>query len=250
MADATGPLKIHRPLTAPQLYARSQGERCEGSSECYWCGSPCPKLWAHGQPPPQPFVRFDRSKTKRPENAHICKGCWLLRRPRITVNFLSAGKEGKSFKDVECLLNWSVLITGTGAWAIRLKEDNGELLETLLQPPLQFCLSLVTGKEKNHVQMAPVNDHEEIRADTPLAFNVDGIGYTYCTHELEQALLRGPQDGMLPGVRRLFDLLGPYTMKPEGVEKRKAGRPRGNDTASENPAVKVVTRAAALRKSG
>ncbi len=229
-------------LSAPELYALSQGFKCEGDLRCYWCASPCPRMWPHTDPPRILGRRVDSRLIRCPGNAYQCKGCWLFRRERITVRFLTNDSE-QPFKDTQCPMNHSWFITEKGAWGIRRKEDAAVLYETLLDPPLLFSLSLVSDKQRNHLQIAPVNAMTEIKGDTPLAFVLDGASFYYSPYELETILTNGPS-GTMPGTKALFDFFGPYKLGEEGITKRrKVGRPATDHAAlKEIPAASKIIR--------
>lgn len=242
---------LPRPLTAPQLYAMSQNDPCFGINECYFCASPCTSERTHTQPPPQPFMPFNRSHVKRLMSPWICRGCWLFRRTRITVDYLSTGANGRAemTKDIQAPMNHSWYITEKGAWAIRLDTDQSALYEALLDPPLRFCMSLLTGKEQTHLQIVPVNDCHEIRGDTPLSFSVDGVNYVYTTYELNESLNGKIVSDHIPGVRRLIELLGLYetgrktlSLKNESEKERTSGRPKIPIVIPGNGTGRVITK--------
>lgn len=223
-----------RILTAPELYAKNLGARCEGTHECHWCGAPCTRLYIHDGPPPLPFVKNDLT-AKRPANPYVCNGCRLFRRPRTTVRFL----DGYSYKDGQCAVNYSWLVTDSGSWAIR-REDLQLLWDQLFRPPLRFVLSLVDPDVKNHLQLAFVNDFQRIKADTPLKFTYNNIPHVYSVYELREAVQTGTAEGKESGVRAITNLLG---FPPQ--EKRGRGRPTSEE---QNRPERIVTELV-IRKS-
>lgn len=232
------------PITrASELYAVSQGYQCNGEDACHWCAASCPRLWPHDDPPRMIGQRVDNRLVKRPSNAYICKGCWLFRRTRITVRFLTADSE-MPFKDIQCPINHSWFITRDGAWGIRKKEDAAALYEILIDPPLQFVLTLISPGQRNHIQIAVLNDLSEITGDTNLKFTLDGAEFAYTPYELEAILTQGPS-GVQPGTKALFDFLGPYQLKEkERKITRGVGRPK------ETAAVPTPATAKVLKKKG
>lgn len=236
-------------LTGPMLYAKSQNHHCEGYHECFWCSSPTTTFLT--LPPefrPAPFVR-KAEYSLRPGSKFICIGCWLFRRNRVTIPFLSGG-----FIDSRCPVNYSWWISGQEASAIRdgNKEDYEALYDRLLNPPRQFLLSIVTDTlgipKQNRLQYAVVNDVQgEIDGETVFHFTIDHLKLTYTTYELEQALKNLHPEGVSPGVRALLDLLGAYKPKSKiemmtaTVEKpQPKGRPKNEDKKNEKSFNRVV----------
>lgn len=189
-------------MLASELYAISQGSKCDGFQSCHWCAAPCDRKWQHDDPPPEPFFRGPRLPAKRPASAYICSGCRLFRRPLLTANYLSGG-----LKDRQCPLNLSLWITPEGAWALRA-EDNDALHRVLLKPPLRFALILRDGLDAptNHLQLASANDHKAIQADTLLHFTINNIPHSYTVYELENVERNGVS-GCEPGVGALARIL-------------------------------------------
>ena len=206
------------------FFAMSQGATCEGPEQCHWCSAPCSRRWTHDDPPPVPFQRSTPS-AKVPGSPWVCLACWMYRRKRVTLTTL----KDRHQRDGQCLLNHSWLMTREDVFAVT-DDDKECLYETLLLPPLQFCLSLVTAdkKVKNLIQFAVVNRLDSVRADTELVFTLNNHAVTYTIYEVEEGIKGGP-DGRMPGVRVLMDFLGPYK-NPNVVEeikvKRERGRPR------------------------
>jgi hypothetical protein len=196
-------------------------------------------MWPHTDAPRTIGVRVDSKLIRIPSSSYVCKGCWLFRRQRITVRFIS--NEEPNYKDVQCPVNHSWLITDKNAWGIRRKEDAPVVYETLLDPPLRFCLSLITDKQRNHLQTASVNHCTEIKGDTPLCFTLDGTPYMYSAYELETLLNSGNPSGMMPGTKALVDFFGPYKLREDRVEKKKeAGRPKESPVVETPPSQKVL----------
>lgn len=231
-------------LSASQIYAVSQSNTVRGEEEsCHWCGSPCPRKWPHDDPeklwlnwipasrdPKNPLYRKP-STAKRPSNAYVCPGCYLYRRQRLTVNFLGGGQ-----KDGQAPKHHSWWVDLTGAWALG-KDSAEDACLRLMSPPHQFVLMLRTGEcDENHIHLAEANDHDEIKADTPLVYTVNNQRMDYTVYELEEAMKHGVE-GKSPGVRALFDFFNIYTLatnRPDDEElqaavrkaESKRGRPR------------------------
>jgi hypothetical protein len=232
-------------MNAPELYAISQSDRCAESSRhrCYWCGGNASSNLPHKEPRPAPFQRSTLRFVACPSEVYQCRGCWLFRRGHVTIPFLSSRNE--DWKDARCPLDYSWLITPHSARAIRLTEDAGLLYETLLEPPLTFALSIISEERRNPVQMAPVNDIQELLTGTVLAFAVDGIVMSYSPHELERVLSTNDVNGLMPGTARLYSILGPYQLTVEKQERRaikESGRPKETVMPAKNQAEKVLKR--------
>lgn len=218
--------------TASQLYAMSQGAKCQGSEECHWCLAPCERRWLHDDDLPIPFVR-SKSTAKRPSSLYVCTGCWLYRMPRITVRYLN----GK-LKDRQSPEKHSWLITEQDAFSLD-PTDSPAIYNQLLSPPVRFALSFLTDRGTNNLlQLQLLNDLDTVLADTPLHFTIDNIPHTYTTYELEEALRHGVE-GKLPGVRALIEHLGPYQI-PEEKVKRGRGRPKTEEVVSAEKLLKKV----------
>lgn len=212
--------------TAPDLFALAMGVPNRGDHACYWCGSAAEKDSRHkypapmiGQPPLQ-HVKFPRSP-------FICRGCARFRKPSVTIFDLAGG-----FKDGQQYENHSLWMTRMGC-AMVAPTQRRMVYDLLLNPPLTFALSLLTGatKEKTRLQGLFVNDHAEIKADTPLYFSIDNMRVGYTVYDLQNALKLGAE-GLEPGIRMLVDHCGPLhdtsfepTDEPPPEEKRGRGRP-------------------------
>lgn len=165
-------------------------------------------MWRHDDAPVVPFVK-NQSVALRPSELWICKACWAFRRRRCTVRFMDGG-----FKDGQAPMAHSWLFTEKEAVAVRVGQAGGRsLYGVLLRPPRRFCVALLdpdNAQAVNHLQLMEVNDHYELRGDTPLRFTVDGVKFSYTVYELEQGLKNGTQ-GLQAGVRELVRLLGTPT---------------------------------------
>ena len=203
-------------ITGPQLYALTQRSSCLGSFECHWCSAPCTTMFYHDDLPNLPFIKSSHP-SKRPANPYICHGCWLFRRRRITVTHLTS-----PYQDGQCPQKFSWWMTLAGAWIVD-KKDYQALYDLLFKPPNLFSLSLIKPQTTNYLQIVPVNNISEIKGDTPLSFTVNNILHQYTVYELEQATLQEDATGREPGVRALFDFLGPPVV--EDKPKLERGRP-------------------------
>ena len=229
------------PLLATSLFATSQGAKNEGELECHWCSAPCKRLWLHDDPPPVPFTRT-RSSARRPNSPHICVGCWLYRRLRVTVRYLH---NPKILKDGQCLLNHSWWITPEGTWVID-SLDFAALYERLLHPPLQFALSLKDGDNKSLIQLQQANDVPKIEGGTPLYFYLNNTRYTYSVCDLEDCLNGGSVQGKEPGVDALIHFLGASDLQGNHKEvKNPVGRPK-KENENVNKSKVIVTSGKAL----
>lgn len=223
-------------MLASELFATAHSARCTGKYECHWCGGACTQDHFHDDLPPVPFQK-SRSTAKRPSNPYICTGCWLYRRKRVSVQYLHG-----SYKDRQSLPDHSWWLTDDNVRVIS-PIDHHSLYENLLFPPLRFSVSLLRQEKVNLLQLAEVNDFQEITADTYLKFTLDNRVLTYTIYELEEALKHGP-DGKMPGVRALLDHLGPYAISVDiKEEKRGRGRPKASSENKENPTRKIINKA-------
>lgn len=207
-------------MTSSELYALSQDTKCTGNLECHWCGSPCQQLWTHDNYSILPY-KHNLYPCKKPSNPYICIGCWMLRRKRVTIPFIDG-----TYKDGQCPIHFSWLITRDFSTSISISLDTHKkrLVDFLIKPPLQFCLSIIT-RSPNNLQMCKINDFQEIKLDTSLLFYVDGIEFQYSVYELEQAKIHGPE-GMSPGTNWLVKYLEIKQTKSE--PQTKLGRPKND----------------------
>lgn len=205
-------------LLASELYARSQGEICQGNQPCHWCGAPCERLWTHDDPPPIIGVK-STIHARHPSSPYICRGCFLFKRPRLTVWFLGGG-----FKDGKCPRHFGWLITPKGSWAID-SENPSPVYEFLLKPEPVFSLSFLSEPGiTNRLQLTRVNELGEIKADTTIHYTINNIPHHYTIYELESAIRQGAE-GREPGVQALLRLLGDYSLPEASKEPRGKGRP-------------------------
>lgn len=213
---------------ASQVYALSQGRKCEGGDQCHYCGSPCGKLHTHNEPIAPALGRPVGPGTRaRPGSPFVCDGCWLWRGGKITAPFLSGG-----YKDGAKRGGFDWLFTPGNAWAIG-PFCNLKLYSTLTKPPLKFALMLSSSKcGGTSLQCCPANDNRAVAADTPLKFSLDDVAFTYTIYDLEQAAA-GNGKGYDPGTRALLDYLGPIpremvqvAVTPVREQQQGAGRPK------------------------
>lgn len=230
-----------RPIIASELFALAHNANCQGDQRCHWCGAPCSRKWLHGDPPPLPFVRSSEP-TKIPSSPYICVGCWLWRRPSVTIKFLEGG-----FKDGQCPAHHSWLFTGDGICVLKSSVRNSEMMnEMLRKPPNCFALSILDEHKKNYLQNMIVNDSVKIDSNTPLYFTINNIPFSYSVYELEEAFRNGDSSGKEPGVQallRIFKIpsktnspevllssMEPVNLEPEPI-RRGRGRPPKRDDA-------------------
>jgi hypothetical protein len=217
--------------TASELYALSQGGKCTGKEECYWCTAPCERKWVHDDAPPVPFTK-KKTTAKRPGNLYICTGCWMYRMERITIRFLD-----NTFKDRQKPQSHSWWITKEDARSIG-KYDYDTLYSYLLNPPLIFSLSLISDINiPNLLQLQLLNNLDKIQAETELQFTLNNIPHTYTVYELEEGLKHG-SEGKMPGVQALIRHLGPHQLILD-VKKGK-GRPKVEDREDPDKILKRV----------
>jgi hypothetical protein len=213
-----------------ELFALSQGLRCEGRHRCHWCGAPCSEMH-RAEDPVVPFVRRVIS-CARPDEPWQCAGCVAWRRPSMTVLFLSG-----DFMDRQSPEQHSWLITRDGAHALdfRDRECVEALRKVLMRPPLEFVLSLRSSHLKNHLHLSVCNVNAVVKADTPLTYTVDGTPFVYTVHQLTEAMVDPEKaPGKEPGVSDLVGRMGPMGEEAAVVStsglppaKRGRGRPAG-----------------------
>ncbi len=204
--------------SASELFAISQGSKCEGLDRCHWCKAPCEKKNYHDDAPPLPFIR-SREGAKNPSGNYCCEGCRLYRRECCTIWWLNGG-----LKDRQSLKKLSWWMTEQGARAVR-KEDHETLWELLLSPPPLFCFSLLeSNKVQNHLHHCLVNNHEVILAETVLYFTLDNVKHDYSVYELKECCKYGPE-GKTPGVIALWRVLGEHKLPDEKYVEHRRGRP-------------------------
>lgn len=222
------------------VYAASQGLKCEGTHECYWCGGACSSLWRHDDPPPPKFVRIPRHAAK-PGNLYVCMGCWHWRLPSRTVKFISIDPETRQHPllDRKQAKDYSWFVTPQESLAVRLnvKEDVESLYHILLNPPLVFGVALKRNDHVMRPQRFVVNENDKIDYETEIRFNVNDTLYTYTVYELEEGLRKGAT-GKLPGVAELIRLLGPFDLGRE--EKKQKGSPKKEDREEAKNLKKTV----------
>lgn len=226
-------------MLASQLYAISQGGRCEGKESCHWCRGPCTQLWRHDD---LPFMHHVKSAQlpRNPAGHFVCSGCWLWRRKSLTVNFLGGGH-----KDRQETKSHSWLLTTSQSIAINDKSGI-EAMARILSPVLPFSLSIVTSdRVPNLLHLMLVNDQKEATAQTPFQFTIDHALYTYTVYELEEGIKNGG-DGKSPGVRELLRLYGkkdgPLTFPPPSVDRPEVGRPKEESERSKGQRVQKMKR--------
>ncbi len=204
------------PVTlASDLFAVSQSAVNAGNERCYYCGGKGPQSYRHFEPPV-----FIGSKNPAgiccPSNHWMCIGCWMWRRKKNTIQFLTEG-----LKDSQCAMNHSWFVTREAARVIRVSEDTPLIYEKLLHPPLTFFLALLEGeKNLNQLHLCKLNNHPNIQADTVITFTVNNVPHTYTIYELEEALKSEDPGGKQPGVQVLIRLFGPHALNGEDRSKR------------------------------
>lgn len=204
-------------LSASDLFAVSQGSANLGSYECHWCGSKCMQDWRHDEPPSVPFVK-NKNQARYPANHWICIGCWLWRRPRVTVSFLDG-----SYKDGQTASNHSWWVTDKDAKAIN-QSCKSMLHSVLLKPPNSFVLSLKDPSYQNNLHLAVANDISVIKADTILYFTLNNVVSSYSVYDLETAL-KDKEACQSPGVRLLLDWFSPWEVQQRS-KVQSVGKPK------------------------
>ena len=196
-------------LTATQIYTLSQNKKpSKGKESCHFCSSPCDLSLVHNEP--KADIGTKRTYlAKMPGSPYTCLGCWLFRRPRLTIRFLD-----KTYIDGKCPIDWSWFITETEALSFKSINMSPFVYKILLNPPLKFVLAIVEDSIKNHPQLMVSNDLESIEKDTKLNYTFNGRHFVYTIYELEQALRHGTQ-GIEPGVQELVRRFGPHQLPAE-----------------------------------
>ena len=228
--------------TASDVYALSCGCKNEGglaaTYACHWCGSKCSNELMHDDPPAVPFVKR-KSLAKFPANPYSCRGCWLWRRKRIGINYLTGTWGDGRPRDGQSPVEHSWWVTPEAAFTLTT-PDFPKLWGLLIKPPRCFVLALVqpptyhpngqvdpksvVGNQlhlavaNDFVKMERVRDKEEeidvdvgskIEMGTRLQFTLNNIEHSYSVYELENAFRDGG-DGKEPGVQALLKFLGPW----------------------------------------
>lgn len=230
-------MSINKPL-ASEIYALSQGCRCEGAWECHYCGGRCSQALTHNEPmglfTGKPLTEGVR---KRPGSPFLCVGCWLWKRKKLTASFLSGGyKDGTS----PCDNSW--IVTPSGAWAITT-ECGPRLYKRLLGPTQPFFLMVREGTSApaGLIQSCPGNEPDAENPDKTYQFTVNNVIHSYSIVELQQSVLTGDQ-GREPGVRALIRIFGPVPrelVKLPELEEAEENRGRGRPTKQYPTAVEV-----------
>lgn len=227
-------MNVQSTLKASELFAISQGTSCIGSGrwKCHWCGAPCENEFVHDDPPPVPFVR-SKSTALCPNESYICIGCWLWRRKRVSINFLTGG-----FKDGQEPKHHSWWITEKGAWGLGDKKDYDEVYKQLVQPPKRFALAFRLEKDKvdTLIQLMTANDRIGIIAETPLYFTVNNIQHTFSVYELTESI-KNDKHIYGPGVRILKEILGepPAEIKEKYPTSKEEARKQGERISRDDP---------------
>lgn len=217
-----------------------QGGAC---FECHWCAAKCTRELFHDDPPPVPFTKT-KSQAKRPASPYCCRGCWLWRRQRLGITYLTGSwKDGRP-RDGQTPANHSWWITPDAALALT-QPDFPQLWELLCKPPKCFVLALVSppvyfpnGQVDpktvvgNWLHLAVGNDLEKVEMGTQLGFTINNVAHTYSVYELQNAFRDGDA-GKEPGVQALIRFLGspPASLVPAAVKEM-----RSVDRKTEPPA--------------
>ncbi len=213
--------------TVSELYALSQGSKCEGDQKCHWCGGACNSQRIHDDVGPIPFQRTTTT-AKVLSSAYCCIGCWLWRLRSRTITFLPALNPDYPIKDRQTAKKHSWWITREGAWAIPqpfIPPNPERVYSLLLKPPNPFAL-LLRKDTDNQIQLGIVNNGSGVLADTPIQFTFDNVLHSYTVYELEQTLKTGEVTGKSAGTRILIETFGEWKL-PEEPKKttEKGGRP-------------------------
>lgn len=220
-------------MTTPsELFALSQGQKCQGDQRCHWCGAPCTRDILHDDTPPIPFVR-STSYAKVYSSPYCCTGCYLWRMNSRTVTFLPKNGEVLQ-KDRQSAKHHSWLLTPKDAFALKPYcltgvTDPETVFSWLLKPTTPFTLMLRHPRSKTDVvpQLGAVNEGE-VANGTRLLFTLDNVRHDYSVYELKMTLETGETDGKSAGVRVLFEAFGPYSLPVEKKDKGRPSDPRGN----------------------
>lgn len=148
------------------------------------------------------------------------------------------------YEDRQTPSNHSWLISCEKACSIHGFMDSEDLYNTLLNPPLQFVLSLKEPGNSNHIQCCIANDFREIKADTELYFTINNVKFTYNTYQLEEALIGSEKllNGKDSGVRELIRLIGPYKHLDKLRKKPSRGKPTPEEMIEKRERTKKVVK--------
>lgn len=213
-------------MKASELFAISQNSKCQGNRECYWCAAPCDETHTHDEPMPR-VILTKIIPAARPASPWICKGCFLFRRPSVSVFNL----DKKWVKDRQTASKWSWLITEDECLAIT--RDTKETFQSfLLSPPARFTLMLLHKPNmENRLHDAFANDLLTVLEGTEMKFTVDNVPHTWTVANLKHAIINGPE-GVEGGARFLLENFGPWTQPKEGEEPKKQGKRKLEDGKS------------------
>lgn len=133
----------------------------------------------------------------------------------MTLPFLAEG-----FKDGQTTAHHSWWLTEAGVWGLR-DGDHLPFYAKLLEPPRRFVLALKTADcPRTEIHLAVANDHEAIKANTPLSFTLNNKVQQYTVYDLETAIKQN--NHVSPGVQTLIRFLG---KPPTPVKPNDKGRP-------------------------
>lgn len=217
-------------MNAAALYAASQGIRCEGLEECHFCGNKCGRLWTF-YPPPRIIGIKDMSGAARPSSCFLCHGCSLWRARRRTIRWL----HDDSYKDGQCAINHSWLVTSVGAFAINpvtlaVLRNDSPIYRWLLRPTQAFFLALTDGKTENQIHRAVVNNLYEVKPHTSFAYTFCNVRYEYTPYDLRFGMdSRLEAKHEMPGVRLLLSLFGQPDPPPPPPKPKKGQRDHPTD---------------------
>lgn len=206
-------------MKASELFAISQNSKCEGNKECYWCGAPCGEGHTHSEPMPR-VIAQKNLQVSRPASPWICEGCFLFRRPSISIFDLNR----KWVKDRQTCPKWSILITERETLGITLAAKDS-LQKFLLSPSQRFCLMILNRANiENRLHHAIVNDVRQVLEGTEFHFTVDNVPHSWSVASLRHGINNEP-NGTEAGVRFFLENFGPWTPdpkeEPRGPGKRK-----------------------------
>lgn len=197
-------------MLASDLYAKSNGKTNKGHQRCHWCGAPCGIEDLHDDQERIAFRRW-KSEAAVPDSHWQCLGCKLFRRLRYTPTNLNE-KDGPKGSPQHS--SWFII----DKRARRIDHScYAELREIVLKPPSQFVLMFLEVEQVNKLHLAKLNEHPEIRTDTPLLFTVDNVVHTYTVYELESAIQNGG-NGVGGGSRWLASHLKPWGTEMQSSE--------------------------------
>lgn len=170
MSDLERPT-IHRPLTAPQLFARYEPQ---GGETCFYCGGQCDQTHAAKDVVKSSFTGLDTVTLSN----WVCVGCVDAMQEGIDLQLIDGTR-----KTNQKTRGYSWIITGTDRKACT-KAHRVELLDACINPPSTPFVVCISDSGQKHLLYRAVVNHSR---DT-ITVTLEGEAITYQPRELIQRL--------------------------------------------------------------